>query len=86
MVRQFQTRGEYCQGPRKGDGYLDGTFLHAWLPGIWDDAALEQVRGSEVLHVTRFSARNEDRVKAFAGTRLLDRASYAKGPKASKPE
>ncbi|MBS0260950.1 MAG: hypothetical protein JSS02_03255 [Planctomycetes bacterium] len=32
MVEQFQTLGEYCQGDQKGDGYWDGTFLHAWLP------------------------------------------------------
>ena len=76
LVKQFQTRGEYCQGERKGDGYLDGTFLHAWLPGIFDDAALKEIRGSEVLHVTRFTARNEDRVKAFANRRLLNPQAY----------
>jgi hypothetical protein len=76
MVKQFQTRGEYCQGERKGDGYLDGTFLQAWLPGIFEDADLQTVRGGQVLHVTRFTARNEDRVKAFANRRLLNPQAY----------
>jgi hypothetical protein len=76
MVKQFQTRGEYSQGPRKGDGYLDGTFLHAWLPGIFEGAALREVRGGQVLHVTRFTETNEARVKAFANARLLNRSAY----------
>ena len=76
MVRQFQTRGEYCQGPRKGDGYLDGTFLHAWLPGIFEDAALQVVRGSEVLHVTRFTEAGEARVKEDALRLLLNPDAY----------
>ena len=76
MVKQFQTRGEYCQGERKGDGYLDGTFLQAWLPGIFDDADLQTVRGGQVLHVTRFTARNENRVKTFANRRLLNSQAY----------
>jgi hypothetical protein len=79
MVRQFQTRGEYCQGPRKGDGYLDGTFLHAWLPGIFEDAALRVVRGSEVLHVTRFTEAGEGRVKEFSLRLLLDPSAYRPG-------
>ncbi len=76
MVKQFQTRGEYCQGARKGDGYLDGAFLQAWLPGIFEDAALQSIRGGQVLHVTCFTARNEDRVKAFANQRLLNPQAY----------
>jgi hypothetical protein len=76
MVRQFQTRGEYCQGKRKGDGYLDGTFLHAWLPGIFADAALREVRGSKVLHVTKFTPENERRVKDFTLKILLDPKAY----------
>jgi hypothetical protein len=76
MVKQFQTRGEYCQGERKGDGYLDGTFLQAWLPGIFDDASLQKIRGGQVLHVTSFTARNEDRVKAFANQRLVNPKAY----------
>ncbi len=79
MVKQFQTRGEYCRGERKGDGYLDGTFLQAWLPGIFDDAALQEIRGGQVLHVTRFTASNEDRVRAFANQRLLNPQAYRGG-------
>ena len=76
MVKQFQTRGEYAQGPRKGDGYCDGTFIHAWLPGIFSDAQLKEVRGGEVLHITRFTPENEDRVKEFANKRLLNPDAY----------
>lgn len=76
LVKQFQTRGEYCQGPRKADGYLDGTFLHAWLPGLFGDAQLMTIRGGEVLHVTRFTSVNEDRAKAFANARLLNPQAY----------
>lgn len=76
IVKQFQTRGEYCQGERKGDGYLDGTFMHAWLPGIFSDAALQEVRGSEVLHITRFTAENEKRGKEFALKSLLNPRAY----------
>jgi hypothetical protein len=80
MVKQFQTRGEYCQGPKKGDGYLDGTFLHAWLPGIFSGAALREIRGGTVLHVTRFTEVNEARVKAFANARLLNAQAYRRAP------
>ena len=76
MVHQFQTRGKYCQGERKGDGYLDGTFFHAWLPGIFADAALREVRSSEVLHVTKFTPENERRVKYFTLKILLDPQAY----------
>ncbi len=78
MLRQFQTRHEYCQGPTKGDGYADGTFIHAWVPGIFDDAEIQKVRGSEVLHVTKFTPRNEDRVKEFANSLFLDPTAYGK--------
>lgn len=78
MVRQFQTRGEYCQGERKGDGYLDGTFMHAWLPGLFDDADLMDVRGSQVLHVTRFTAANEDLAKDFTLKTLLNPKAYGR--------
>jgi len=76
MVHQFQHRGEYCRGDKKGDGYLDGTFLHAWLPDIFDDAALKQVRGSEVLHITKFTSRNEKIVKNFTLPILLNPKAY----------
>jgi hypothetical protein len=76
MVRQFQTRREYCQGPQKADAYADGTFLHAWLPGIFANVAIVRVRGSQVLHVTKFGSENEDLVKSFATSILLDKETY----------
>jgi hypothetical protein len=76
MVRGFQTRGEYCNGPRKSDAYADGTFLHAWLPGIFPDADLTTVREGEVLHITKFTSENEDRVKAYTMKTLLNPAAY----------
>jgi hypothetical protein len=76
MVRQFQTRHEYCKGDKKGDAYADGTFLHAWLPGIFEDAAITDIRNGKVLHVTKFTSRNEDLVKAFATSILLDPFAY----------
>ena len=76
LVYQFQHRGEYCRGDSKGDCYGDGTFLHAWLPGMFDDAALKEVRGSEVLHVTKFTPRNEEIVKNFTLPLLLNRNAY----------
>lgn len=36
----------YRPADRKGDCSGDGTFLHAWLPQMFEDAALNQVRGS----------------------------------------
>lgn len=78
MVRDFQTRGEYCKGPQKGDGYLDGTLLHAWIPNLFDDAALQTIRDAEVLHVTKFTEQNEAVAKEFAMKRLLDPGAYGR--------
>ncbi len=75
MVRQFQERSEYITN-EKGDGYLDGTFMHAWLPGIFTNASLQEVRGSTVLHVTEFNEKNEALVKAFALDALLNPDAY----------
>lgn len=76
MVHQFRHRGEYCQGDRKCDCYGDGTFLHAWLPGMFEDAALKEVRESEVLHITKFTPRNEKIVKDFTLPILLNPKAY----------
>lgn len=76
MVHQFCHRGEYCQGERKGDAYGDGTLIHAWLPGMFEDAMLKQVRGSEVLHITKFTPKNEEMVKNFTLPRLLNPSAY----------
>ncbi|MEO8352119.1 MAG: hypothetical protein ABI680_10340, partial [Chthoniobacteraceae bacterium] len=77
MVRQFQTRGEY-NAKEKGDGYLDGTFMHAWLPGIFANASRQEIRGGTVLHVTEFTEKNETLVKGFALEALLNPDAYQK--------
>jgi hypothetical protein len=76
IVYQFRNRGEYCQGDRKGDCYGDGTFIHAWLPGMFSDAALKEIRGSEVLHITRFTPQNEAVVKQFTLPLLVNPDAY----------
>ncbi len=76
MVHQFRTRGEYCGEGRCGDSYGDGTFIHAWLPTIFSDAALQEVRGGEVLHITSFTTQDEAEVKALTMSVLLDRRAY----------
>jgi len=78
MVHQFRNRGEYCRGDQKGDGYLDGTFLHAWLPGIFSGAELREIRGSEALHITKFTSKNEKLVKNFTMPRLLNPRAYGR--------
>lgn len=77
MVHQFQHRGEYIKPDRKADCYGDGTFLHAWLPGMFEDAALMEVRGGQVLHITRFTEKGERRVKEFTLSMFLNPKAYA---------
>lgn len=76
MVEQFQKRSEYCKKEKKSDGYYDGTFLHAWIPAIFTDASLMEVRKGEVLHVTRFTEENEKKVKDYAMKILLNPKAY----------
>ena len=76
MVHQFRHRNEYCGEGRCGDSYGDGTFIHAWLPGIFTGAALQEVRGGEVLHVTSFTEQDEAEVKALTMGVLLDPRAY----------
>ena len=38
IVYQMRHRGEYIGKDRKADAYGDGTFIHAWVPGMFDDA------------------------------------------------
>lgn len=76
MVKQFRTRNEYSGDGNHGDGYCDGGFIHAWLPGIFSDAELQTVRDSEVLHVTRFGAENEKKVKKLTMETLLNPRAY----------
>ena len=77
MVYQFQHRGEYIKPDRKADCYGDGTFLHAWLPGMFEDVALMEVRGGQVLHITRFTEKGERTVKAFTLSMFLNPKAYA---------
>lgn len=76
MVHQFRTRGEYSNDGRCSDAYADGTFIHAWLPGIFTDAELREVRGAEVLHITSFTEQDEAEVKALTMSTLLDPRAY----------
>ena len=76
MVHQFRTRGEYSNDGRCSDAYADGTFIHAWLPGIFTDAELREVRGAEVLHITSFTEQDEAEVKALTMDTLLDPRAY----------
>ncbi len=50
--------------------------MHASLPSLFSDASLQEIRGSEVLHVTSFTSENEAHVKAFALQALLDPDAY----------
>ncbi|MBQ2786926.1 MAG: hypothetical protein IJF00_03075 [Bacteroidaceae bacterium] len=80
MVHQFRNRGEYSNDKTRwyADGYHDGAFIHAWLPGIFSDAELRDVRGegTEALHVTSFTEENEAAVKKFTMDILLNPKVY----------
>jgi hypothetical protein len=60
------------------DGYHDGGFIHAWLPGIFSGAELRDVRGEDTvaLHVTSFTEENEALVKKFTMDILLNPKVY----------
>lgn len=76
MIYGLQNRREYAED--FADGYCDGTFLHAWLPGIFADAEIRELRGpgTEGIHVTGFDETCEARVKAFTMSVLLNRKAY----------
>ena len=80
LVHQFRNRGEYCNDGERiyGDAYGDGTFIHAWLPNIFSDAELKEVRGegTEALHITKFTEKNEAAVKKFTMDILLNPKVY----------
>lgn len=80
LVHQFRNRGEYCNDGERiyGDAYGDGTFIHAWLPNIFSDAELKEVRGegTEALHITKFTEKNEAAVKKFTMDILLNTKVY----------
>lgn len=80
LVHQFRNRGEYCNDGERiyGDAYGDGTFIHAWLPNIFSDAELKEVcgEGTEALHITKFTEKNEAAVKKFTMDILLNPKVY----------
>ena len=80
LVHQFRNRHEYSNDGERiyGDAYGDGTFIHAWLPSIFSDAILRNVRGegTEALHITSFSEENEAAVKKFTMDILLNKRAY----------
>ena len=80
LVHQFRNRREYSNDDERiyGDAYADGTFIHAWLPNIFSDAELKEVRGegTEALHITKFTEKNEAAVKKFTMDILLNPKVY----------
>lgn len=80
LVHQFRNRHEYSNDDERiyGDAYGDGTFIHAWLPNIFSDAELKEVRGegTEALHITKFTEKNEAAVKKFTMDILLNPKVY----------
>ena len=80
LVHQFRNRREYSNDDERiyGDAYGDGTFIHAWLPNIFTDAELKEVRGegTEALHITKFTEKNEAAVKKFTMDILLNPKVY----------
>lgn len=80
LVHQFRNRREYSNDDERiyGDAYADGTFIHAWLPNIFTDAELKEVRGegTEALHITKFTEKNESAVKKFTMDILLNPKVY----------
>ncbi|MBR4995015.1 MAG: hypothetical protein IKY82_03015 [Alistipes sp.] len=83
IVHQFRHRNEYSDDNQRSyaDGYHDGGFIHAWLPSIFSDAELREVRGGEVLHITKFTADNEAQVKRLTMATLLNKRAYNKTKK-----
>lgn len=78
MVHQFRHRREYSNDDERiyADGYHDGGLIHAWLPNIFSDAELREVRGGEVLHITSFTQENEAAVKELTMKILLNPKAY----------
>ena len=80
LVHQFRNRREYSNDDERiyGDAYGDGTFIHAWLPNIFSAAELKEVRGegTEALHITKFTEKNEAAVKKFTMDILLNPKVY----------
>lgn len=78
MIYGLQNRKEYAED--FADGYCDGTFLHAWIPGMFTKAEIRNLRGenTEGIHVTGFDEGCEDLVKRFTMSMLLNPKAYGK--------
>lgn len=78
MIMGLQNRREYSED--FADGYCDGTFLHAWVPGMFKKAELRNLRGegTEGIHVTGFDEQCEKLVKEFTMQSLLNPKAYGK--------
>lgn len=78
IVHQFRNRGEYVREGSCADGYHDGGFMHAWIPGMHKKAELMEVRdeGTEVLHIMDFTKAEEELVKEQATEVLLNPKAY----------
>ena len=80
MVQSFKHRHEYSQGNQLGDGYLDGTFFHAYFPGMFTGAELRNIRGenTEAIYIREFNLESQRAFKKFANERLLDPKMYSR--------
>lgn len=76
IVYQFKHRHEYIGSEIKKDGFMDGTFMHAWLPSIFSDAEIKKIRGGDVIHVTKFTSENEKFIKEYAWKIILNKKAY----------
>lgn len=78
IVHQFRNRGEYIREGTCADGYHDGGFMHAWIPGMHKAAELMEVRGegTEALHITAFTEAEERLVKEQTMRTLLNPKCY----------
>lgn len=78
IVHQFRNRGEYVREGSCADGYHDGGFMHAWIPGMHKKAELMEVRGegTEALHIMDFTKAEEELVKEQATEVLLNPKAY----------
>lgn len=78
IVHQFRNRGEYIREGSCADGYHDGGFMHAWIPGMHKAAELMEVRGegTEALHITAFTEAEERLVKEQTMRTLLNPKCY----------
>lgn len=60
-------------GGQCSDGYFDGTFIHAWAPGMFPAAGLEGRRGGTILYVKQLS---ESPAKAVTFNALKDQSAF----------